>query len=532
MDKDNKYYSLIEKLVKNHRKYFGYEAIFEEIVDDVYNHSISVISTIDNEEVIQSYLQKVVSTSIITVPKRLNFNNAVKHRTITVDVPILKNEENVIQSTEGEKQESEDDIEKTKQIVSETEPINADSQEKYTEITNGAMEKFSAADTVEETRVNKELVDKMINSIETDSVIDTVDEFSVDAIKKENNTDDYDLATEDLSIQDEQIKNSEISSVNDLDNLEVEDADSLELLEDIEEYEGEDLSADIEEENVENDSLEKFAVINASEENQLNLTEVELSDEEVSDDTEIESLSYNNFEEKETELIENINLDIDEQDSVTDASEQADKSKEDVSKLELENTDDLELLPTDVDNEDSVLSEDFEPVTSVEKFDLIDSDLQCENSDDIELQQEDIFDVTLGMANDENLNEELVIQDDIQEVDLEGSELLDDSLNISENIETLGIIDKEIATQEEIVHKAVDYSAFNYTPIEEKASNIDTNTISNKLINLSNNKPELNILKIFDLKYKQNQTIEYIAKELNVDKNIVITALDEIVDLI
>ena len=301
MDKDNKYYSLIEKLVKNHRKYFGYEAIFEEIVDDVYNHSISVISTIDNEEVIQSYLQKVVSTSIITVPKRLNFNNAVKHRTITVDVPILKNEENVIQSTEGEKQESEDDIEKTKQIVSETEPINADSQEKYTEITNGATEKFSAADTVEETRVNKELVDKMINSIETDSVIDTVDEFSVDAIKKENNTDDYDLATEDLSIQDEQIKNSEISSVNDLDNLEVEDADSLELLEDIEEYEGEDLSADIEEENVENDSLEKFAVINASEENQLNLTEVELSDEEVSDDTEIESLSYNNFEEKETE---------------------------------------------------------------------------------------------------------------------------------------------------------------------------------------------------------------------------------------
>ena len=131
-----------------------------------------------------------------------------------------------------------------------------------------------------------------------------------------------------------------------------------------------------------------------------------------------------------------------------------------------------------------------------------------------------------------NLNEELVIQDDIQEVDLEGSELLDDPLNISEDIETLGIIDKEIATQEEIVHKAVDYSAFNYTPIEEKASNIDTNTISNKLINLSNNKPELNILKIFDLKYKQNQTIEYIAKELNVDKNIVITALDEIVDLI
>ena len=225
-------------------------------------------------------------------------------------------------------------------------------------------------------------------------------------------------------------------------------------------------------------------------------------------------------------------MDIDEQDSVTDASEQADKSKEDVSKLELENTDDLELLPTDVDNEDSVLSEDFEPVTSVEEFDLIDSDLQCENSDDMELQQEDIFDVTLGMANDENLNEELVIQDDIQEVDLEGSELLDDPLNISEDIETLGIIDKEIDTQEEIVPKAVDYSVFNYTPIEEKASNIDTNTISNKLINLSNNKPELNILKIFDLKYKQNQTIEHIAKELNVDKNIVITALDEIVDLI
>ena len=37
MDKNNKYYSVIENLVKNHRKYQGLETLLDDIVDDVEN---------------------------------------------------------------------------------------------------------------------------------------------------------------------------------------------------------------------------------------------------------------------------------------------------------------------------------------------------------------------------------------------------------------------------------------------------------------------------------------------------------------
>ena len=45
----------------------------DDIIADVLIHSESVIKTINNESVLIAYLEKVVSTSMITVPKRLNF---------------------------------------------------------------------------------------------------------------------------------------------------------------------------------------------------------------------------------------------------------------------------------------------------------------------------------------------------------------------------------------------------------------------------------------------------------------------------
>ena len=73
MEKTNKYYGVIEDLVKQNRKYQGLEPILDDIIDDVYSHSEVIINSINNDSVIQSYLAKVVSTSVITVPKRLGF---------------------------------------------------------------------------------------------------------------------------------------------------------------------------------------------------------------------------------------------------------------------------------------------------------------------------------------------------------------------------------------------------------------------------------------------------------------------------
>ena len=90
MEKTNKYYNVIETLVKQNKKYQGLEAILDDIIDDVYSHSEVIINSINNDGVIQSYLEKVVSTSIITVPKKMGFHPEIKHRTIDAQ-QILEN---------------------------------------------------------------------------------------------------------------------------------------------------------------------------------------------------------------------------------------------------------------------------------------------------------------------------------------------------------------------------------------------------------------------------------------------------------
>ena len=70
-----KYTNIITEIVKQHHRFLGLEEILSEIVEDVYNHANAVLSTIDNEDVLHGYLAKLVSTSIITVPRKLNINN-------------------------------------------------------------------------------------------------------------------------------------------------------------------------------------------------------------------------------------------------------------------------------------------------------------------------------------------------------------------------------------------------------------------------------------------------------------------------
>ena len=82
MEKTNKYYSIIENLVKQHKKFPGNETILDDIIDDVYSHSEVIINSISNESVIKAYLEKVISTSIITVPKKLNIHKEKPSKTL------------------------------------------------------------------------------------------------------------------------------------------------------------------------------------------------------------------------------------------------------------------------------------------------------------------------------------------------------------------------------------------------------------------------------------------------------------------
>ena len=72
---ERKYYNTILNLVKNHRRYPGLEDITDEIIEDVYNHAGSILNELTDSSVIETYLNKMVSTAIITVPRRLNHSS-------------------------------------------------------------------------------------------------------------------------------------------------------------------------------------------------------------------------------------------------------------------------------------------------------------------------------------------------------------------------------------------------------------------------------------------------------------------------
>ena len=60
---------LISQLIKNDRKYSANEDLYEDFLNEACRRSGGIIGAIDNEYTLESYLKRVVSTSIINVLK-------------------------------------------------------------------------------------------------------------------------------------------------------------------------------------------------------------------------------------------------------------------------------------------------------------------------------------------------------------------------------------------------------------------------------------------------------------------------------
>lgn len=69
---EEKYYDLILNLVRQHRRYESCKTIENDIVDDVLKRLQPVLKDIHDEAIIESYLQKLVSNSIITMSHKNN----------------------------------------------------------------------------------------------------------------------------------------------------------------------------------------------------------------------------------------------------------------------------------------------------------------------------------------------------------------------------------------------------------------------------------------------------------------------------
>ncbi len=107
-----KYYDLVVSLIKSHKKFNNCEGILDDIVNDVYAHTEAILNTVKDEKVITSYLNKIVSISMITVPKRLGVNT--KRETIIEDVSkqiesVSNADDNIFIDNSKSEQESQTD---------------------------------------------------------------------------------------------------------------------------------------------------------------------------------------------------------------------------------------------------------------------------------------------------------------------------------------------------------------------------------------------------------------------------------------
>ena len=467
MEKTNKYYGVIEDLVKQNRKYQGLEPILDDIIDDVYSHSEVIINSINNDSVIQSYLAKVVSTSVITVPKRLGFQPEVQRKTVDAQQVL----ENVVHK--------------------------------------------------QEKAVNTVLVDKMINNIAFDD-------------KEEEPSLEESLSLEELEVSELQTPETTIETasetVNENKDLLISNDDKLEI---------------------ETPNIDTQDEISVSD-NELNVLIGE-NDNEISDidaQTEIVNETTESTEPETIKESEQVSLELNDLDEISEEEEtQHDKTDEIQTSEEV---DSIELEPVLAD--DSTLEKSDEPLlqndeieiheeetlelhqddsTNFNSLDIEDLNPVEEDSDTFEtkdlevLNSDDTSDVTLDIQDDDNIELLETSTADDSPLDV----ISNNGLNQIADVITTTLEFPGNTSSENTDFKPTDYSVFSYSTDKYK-DDIDAEEIVNEIKDLASKHPELNIIDVYNLKFKDKLTIPQVASELNMSEDNVIDALNELVAIV
>ena len=447
MKKTNKYYSVIENLVKQNRKFQGLEAILDDIIDDVYSHSEVIINSINNDGVIQSYLEKVVSTSIITVPKKMGFHPEIKHRTI-------------------------------------------DAQQVLENVAQRKAEK-----------VNTELVDRMINNIPIEN-----NEVHQETVEKDSEFEELEPETSELMLSEapkEVEQTTEDNILNFSEEMHEESSDNT-----LEDFVASD-SLEIEDLDEEEPTFETEEPL---QEESLEVSELNEEPNFV-EDTQNDSLELND--------LENISLD--------DASEST--ATEEIQDLETVETEDIEpIVDADVSASEQTLAND--DIETIEQSDeslepMLDFDDLTPADNDIEtLEPTDTLD--LDLQEDDN-SDSLLEPESLDESPLDV--INDNGLNQIADVITTTLENPENTSSENIDFKPTDYSVFSYSTDKYK-DDIDAEEIVNEIKDLASKHPELNIINVYNLKFKDKLTIPQVASELNMSEDNVIEALNELVAIV
>ncbi len=468
MDRDNKYYEIIKEIVQNHKKFAGLEDILEDIIDDVYSHSKVIISSIDDEAVLNSYLEKVVSTSIITVPKRLKINSVARTSPSAEEIISKAQSEIKVDKALVDKMIN-GDIKKEQDVmafdIQDSVPVGMpeehEADNSYNDLENIAVEDFSeeqevlVSDEYNESQVEPDSVDNISENLDILFEDNNVQVDDTD-VKEEinpleiNNSDKVNEVSDEVDfVQELEFVNSEIDAQEEPVNTEslLQEADGLEEIEALKESE---------------DSLNQDVVFEEAEDDESSVyvgaLQCELSDE--NKDQELDIVVHEQDEILQKDLIESSEEYSADIDSELDLNIEADLS------------DDL----GETENSESLLEEGLDT----------DADLLSESE----------------LAED---LDKLLITDN--ESDFSGLES-----NSEVNVELYG------------------YSAFS-SDIQEEVS-INAQSIINDIKNLDDKYPDKNIKTIFELKYKEGMTIARIAANLNCTESDIINALTEMTDTV
>ena len=564
MEKDNKYYNIIADIVKKHRKFAGLEAILDDIIDDVYNHSEVIINSVPNESVISAYLEKVVSTSIITVPKKMGFHPEIKHVTVSTlpqqpqqaPQPVIANEiikkvdntlvDRMINSAESASTDSEPDLLEIAADKSESndiidEPIQEEQKTLLDSFDDDVLAEeldVSVKDEDENTdlfALSEQIVDNdLTQELQDDLPVDKLEDAAVE--NHEDNIID-ELPTEGLEIN-EVVENS--VSDNDFLQEQTEDSDLVLDKTDADNVLNLETQKDdnvLEEISDKNDLLENFIETDENEDEEPLQEAVEETEESVENDNEevfleddnnIEELSLTETDvpvlDSTDESNEDLNLDDSSAEIELDAAPVEDVEQND---LELQISDDVEPV-VDIDNSvEELLPEAGEANSEI---------FQTENSETLEL--EPSGDDYLQVESDDSLDLEPVNDSFEDSLTIDSSdELLEspetDEFELNLNEETEATIELEVENNEPEKFATTDFSKFDFNPeAVETDDALDTDLIVKDIQDLANKRPELKVIDVYNMKYKDNKSVSEISIELGIDEDSVIDALNEIIAVI
>lgn len=653
MEKENKHYSTIESIVKKHKKYPGLESILEDIIDDVYLHSEVILNTVTNESVVNAYLEKVVSTSIITVPKKLGIKTSIaSSKVITPTV-----------NKEPPKEEPKVDKTLVDRLINNAEPgITAhQSQEpevrEYSSVEEEQPKSILKTEVIDNVELNEETVllneedadeadvlpvtDEVILPIQetlTDNTIieeDNEPEIPLTYQEEENdlaeetqesNLEDYNDSTIteensiisseedinqteesssyvevssndntidlDLSISEDEAENTVDLSFEDInatitekDSETLDEAEPIDIPEpaaeqandiiDLGSFESDDTPAgnflfeDTLQENQEHTTKEAEI---PEEDNVIDLgefitdtEEYDISIEEpnveapVLDEVNTEATEENNniVEDNITNEDTNINADFELENKQDDVIEDLsfEVSADASEPIQAEDTNEEEILASNEETsfaiEEDEINVDTELAEDTELEPTLDNELTINNEESF-LESDSSIDLTkdisaedeISLNIEEDEDDDILQESDSSEIDfLQDATETDDILSFDESSgeEIFEISNTENSTEEEKQENStieaafvpVNYSQFNFEPdSEEFDDNIDTELIVKDIAELANKNPKVDIIQIYNLKYKENQTIPKIASDLQISEDQVIEALNEIIAVI